>query len=53
MFCRKGDLVGRTPLGECIIAQFPWLIHDCNEQAFVCEGLGFFELVFDDILAFY
>ena len=48
-----GDRVGRTPLGECIIAQFPWLIHHCNQQAFVFEGLGFFELVFDDIPVIY
>jgi len=42
-----------TPLGECILAQFPWLIHHCNQQAFVFEGLGSFEIVFDDIPVIY
>jgi len=45
---------------ECILrdpnkntASFVHEIHHCNQQVFVFEGLGFFELVFDDILVIY
>ena len=43
----QGDFVVLVPLGEDIIAQFPGLIHHCNQQVLVLEGLGVFQLGFD------
>jgi len=49
VFRRWGDFVVLTPPGpgKYFIAQFPALIHHCDQQGLVREGLGGFELGFE------